>query len=173
MRNTPCESTPRRFAHTSDFAHSSAMGGATPAAASSALAKRWRSALGITCNLLSDGITISCRNSRAATCRSSRRRSLYEGAHQVTIPTLQCRLSNRGRSGTIASTCARRRGNDQNTNAQGSEHARDKDPGPGWPDRCVLCLGGAAVPQEIKLTLADQNSPTGWGPSHALQPWVK
>src|SRR5262249_45087367 len=25
----------------------------------------------------------------------------------------------------------------------------------------------------IKLTLADQNSPTGWGPSHALQPWVK
>ena len=24
-----------------------------------------------------------------------------------------------------------------------------------------------------KLTLADQNSPQGWGPSHALQPWVK
>src|SRR5215831_9055105 len=33
------------------------------------------------------------------------------------------------------------------------------------------CAGAAA--QEIKLTLADQNSPTGWGPSHALQPWVK
>src|SRR5713101_6961285 len=32
---------------------------------------------------------------------------------------------------------------------------------------------GAAAAQEIKLTLADQNSPTGWGPSHALQPWVK
>ena len=31
----------------------------------------------------------------------------------------------------------------------------------------------SAVAQEIKLTLADQNSPTGWGPSHALQPWVK
>ncbi len=30
-----------------------------------------------------------------------------------------------------------------------------------------------AYGQEIKLTLADQNSPTGWGPSHALQPWVK
>src|SRR5215472_1249847 len=32
---------------------------------------------------------------------------------------------------------------------------------------------GAAAAQEIKLTLADQNSPTGWGPSRALQPWVK
>src|SRR5260370_40313807 len=32
---------------------------------------------------------------------------------------------------------------------------------------------GAAAAQEIKLTLADQNSPQGWGPSHALQPWVK
>jgi TRAP-type transport system periplasmic protein len=32
---------------------------------------------------------------------------------------------------------------------------------------------GVAAAQEIKLTLADQNSPTGWGPSHALQPWVK
>src|SRR6266545_3743456 len=31
----------------------------------------------------------------------------------------------------------------------------------------------SATAQEIKLTLADQNSPTGWGPSHALQPWVK
>src|SRR2546430_10631851 len=33
------------------------------------------------------------------------------------------------------------------------------------------CASAAA--QEIKLALADQNSPTGWGPSHALQPWVK
>src|SRR5260221_8809628 len=32
---------------------------------------------------------------------------------------------------------------------------------------------GAAAAQEIKLTLADQNSPTGWGPSHAPRPWVK
>jgi TRAP-type C4-dicarboxylate transport system substrate-binding protein len=31
----------------------------------------------------------------------------------------------------------------------------------------------AAPAQEIKLTLADQNSPTAWGPTHALQPWVK
>src|SRR5262245_66231210 len=36
-----------------------------------------------------------------------------------------------------------------------------------------LVRAGAAAAQEIKLTLADQNSPTGWGPSHALQPWVK
>jgi TRAP-type C4-dicarboxylate transport system substrate-binding protein len=27
--------------------------------------------------------------------------------------------------------------------------------------------------QEIKLTLADQNPPNAWGPSHALQPWIK
>jgi len=27
--------------------------------------------------------------------------------------------------------------------------------------------------QEIKLTFADQNSPTAWGPSHALAPWLK
>src|SRR6476646_9318650 len=39
----------------------------------------------------------------------------------------------------------------------------------------ALSLGwaGTASAQEIKLTLADQNSPTAWGPSHALQPWVK
>src|SRR4051794_35603007 len=39
----------------------------------------------------------------------------------------------------------------------------------------ALSLGcaGAVPAQEIKLTLADQNSPTAWGPSHALQPWVK
>ncbi len=30
-----------------------------------------------------------------------------------------------------------------------------------------------ALTQEIKLTFADQNSPTGWGPSRALTPWVK
>src|SRR6516225_4862037 len=48
MRKTPCESTPRRFAHTSDFAHSFAMAGATPAAPNSALVKRWRTALEIT-----------------------------------------------------------------------------------------------------------------------------
>src|SRR3972149_8513927 len=33
-----------------------------------------------------------------------------------------------------------------------------------------------AVPvsaQVITLTLADQNSPAGWGPTHALAPWVK
>jgi TRAP-type C4-dicarboxylate transport system substrate-binding protein len=30
-----------------------------------------------------------------------------------------------------------------------------------------------ACAQEIKLTLADQNSPTSWGAVHALQPWIK
>jgi TRAP-type transport system periplasmic protein len=36
-----------------------------------------------------------------------------------------------------------------------------------------LTIPAAAPAQEIKLTFADQNSPTGWGPSHALYPWVK
>jgi len=36
-----------------------------------------------------------------------------------------------------------------------------------------FALTGPASAQEIKLTLADQNSPTAWGPAHALQPWVK
>ena len=34
-------------------------------------------------------------------------------------------------------------------------------------------VAAPASAQEIKLTFADQNSPTGWGPTHALQPWVK
>jgi TRAP-type C4-dicarboxylate transport system substrate-binding protein len=37
----------------------------------------------------------------------------------------------------------------------------------------VAALAVPAQAQEIKLTLADQNSPQAWGPSHALQPWVK
>src|SRR5215470_4642154 len=40
----------------------------------------------------------------------------------------------------------------------------------------VVAAMGAAMPagaQQIKLTMADPNSPGGWGPSHALQPWVK
>jgi hypothetical protein len=63
MRKTPCESTPRKFAHTSDFAHSSAMAGATPAAANRALAKRSRSALEITCDSFFDGIPTLQRRS--------------------------------------------------------------------------------------------------------------
>src|ERR1700760_828830 len=55
MRKTPCESTPRRFAQISDFAHTSAIAGATPAATNSARAKRSRSALEITCDPF-DGI---------------------------------------------------------------------------------------------------------------------
>src|SRR6478752_10619605 len=49
--------------------------------------------------------------------------------------------------------------------------------------RSILTLAGAlaaaaaltvsAPAQEIKLTFADQNSPTGWGPAHATYPWVK
>ena len=31
-----------------------------------------------------------------------------------------------------------------------------------------IVIATPLVAQEIKLTLADQNSPTGWGPSHAL-----
>jgi TRAP-type C4-dicarboxylate transport system substrate-binding protein len=34
-------------------------------------------------------------------------------------------------------------------------------------------LASAASAQQIKLTFADQNSPSGWGPTHALAPWVK
>ena len=37
----------------------------------------------------------------------------------------------------------------------------------------ALALTAPAPAQEIKLTLADQNSPQGWGPSHALTPWIK
>src|ERR1044071_1205929 len=37
----------------------------------------------------------------------------------------------------------------------------------------ALALTNPAPAQEVKLTLADQNSPTGWGPSHALYPWIK
>ena len=34
-------------------------------------------------------------------------------------------------------------------------------------------LPGTAAAQQIKLTFADQNSPAGWGPTHATAPWVK
>ena len=37
---------------------------------------------------------------------------------------------------------------------------------------CPIASGPAAA-QQIKLTFADQNSPTAWGPSRALTPWVK
>jgi len=37
----------------------------------------------------------------------------------------------------------------------------------------LIGLSAPAPAQEIKLTLADQNSATAWGPVHALQPWVK
>jgi TRAP-type transport system periplasmic protein len=38
----------------------------------------------------------------------------------------------------------------------------------------AIMTGAVSAPaQEIKLTLADQNSPTAWGPMNALQPWVK
>src|SRR5262245_10994008 len=37
----------------------------------------------------------------------------------------------------------------------------------------LLIGAGPLAAQEVKLTFADQNSPTGWGPSHALYPWVK
>lgn len=38
----------------------------------------------------------------------------------------------------------------------------------------ALALAAPAAAQDVvKITLADQNSPQGWGPMHALQPWVK
>ena len=37
----------------------------------------------------------------------------------------------------------------------------------------VFILAAPSLAQVIKLTLADQNPQTGWGPVHALQPWVK
>jgi TRAP-type C4-dicarboxylate transport system substrate-binding protein len=37
----------------------------------------------------------------------------------------------------------------------------------------LMAVASPAPAQQIKLTLADQNSPTAWGPSNALQPWVK
>jgi TRAP-type C4-dicarboxylate transport system substrate-binding protein len=37
----------------------------------------------------------------------------------------------------------------------------------------VLIFAAPSLAQVIKLTLADQNPQTGWGPVHALQPWVK
>src|SRR5215469_5871268 len=45
MRTTPCESTPRRFAHTTASAQRAAISGATPAAAKIAAAKQVRSDL--------------------------------------------------------------------------------------------------------------------------------
>ena len=37
----------------------------------------------------------------------------------------------------------------------------------------VAFAASGAIAQEIKLTFADQNSPTAWGPTNALYPWVK
>jgi TRAP-type C4-dicarboxylate transport system substrate-binding protein len=37
----------------------------------------------------------------------------------------------------------------------------------------VFMLAAPSLAQVIKLTLADQNADVGWGPVHALQPWVK
>src|SRR5262249_47579626 len=37
----------------------------------------------------------------------------------------------------------------------------------------ALAFVALAQAQEFKLTFADQNSPTGWGPAHALYPWAK
>ena len=37
----------------------------------------------------------------------------------------------------------------------------------------AVAFAALAQAQEFKLTFADQNSPTGWGPAHALYPWAK
>jgi hypothetical protein len=36
----------------------------------------------------------------------------------------------------------------------------------------IAMLVTPSMAQVIKLTLTDQNPATGWGPVHALQPWV-
>ncbi len=36
-----------------------------------------------------------------------------------------------------------------------------------------LAFAAPSLAQTIKLTFADQNAEVGWGPVHALQPWVK
>ena len=36
----------------------------------------------------------------------------------------------------------------------------------------ALALSTIAVAQEIKLTLADQNSGTAFGPTNAVKPWI-
>ena len=38
---------------------------------------------------------------------------------------------------------------------------------------CFCCSLLRPWRRVIKLTLSDQNPSTGWGPVHALQPWVK
>jgi TRAP-type C4-dicarboxylate transport system substrate-binding protein len=50
---------------------------------------------------------------------------------------------------------------------------KQKRPASMFVAAAFLALTGTASSQEIKLTLADQNSPTSWGAVHALQPWVK
>jgi len=37
----------------------------------------------------------------------------------------------------------------------------------------VLIFVSPSLAQVIKLTLAEQNPEMGWGPVHAVQPWVK
>ena len=37
----------------------------------------------------------------------------------------------------------------------------------------VFIFSAPSWGQVIKMKLADQNPPTGWGPVHALQPWAK
>ncbi len=43
----------------------------------------------------------------------------------------------------------------------------------GFAAAAVAWAAGAPAQEVIKLTLADQNSPTSWGAVHALQPWAK
>ncbi len=43
-----------------------------------------------------------------------------------------------------------------------------------WVGICLVLVWVApSMAQVIKLSLADQNAEMGWGPAHALQPWVK
>src|SRR5438552_3615242 len=86
MCKTPCESTPRRFAQMSDFAHSSAMAGATPTATNSARAKRSRSALEITCDPVFDGIGTLQQRSRRANSPDLYTKALAEQQSRIALP---------------------------------------------------------------------------------------
>ena len=37
----------------------------------------------------------------------------------------------------------------------------------------IIMFAAPSLAQVIKLTLAEQNAEMGWGPAHALKPWIK
>src|SRR6516162_6404206 len=109
--------------------------------------------------------------------RISRGRSLYERARQATIPRAlnACTAGFAQWSACLTAQrtalCSRARQRSPCDPGGRNMHETKRAVLVGLIAASFAWAGAAA--QEIKLTLADQNSPTGWGPSHALQPWVK